>query len=60
MARTNEMEPIEFEAKLKKLLLKALHSRCINLAEIVAINHHTMCAVVEILKDRVEEEGYEL
>lgn len=60
MSKLNDMTTNEFETKLKKLLLKALSSRNIGLADIVAINHHTMCAVVSILKERVDEEGFEL
>lgn len=58
--KTNHITPDEFEAKLKKLVLKALSSRNMGLADLVAINHHTMCAVVTILKERIDEEGFEL
>lgn len=60
MSKTNMMTKDEFETKLKKLLLKAMSSRMIGLADLVAINHHTMCAIVEVLAERVEKEGYEL
>lgn len=54
------MSKDEFEDRLKKLLLKALKSRAIGLGDIVAINHHTMCAIVSILQERIDEEGIEL
>lgn len=60
MSKTNDMLAEEFEAKLKRLILKGLKSRRMNLAELVAINHHTMCAVVEILAERIKEERVEL